>query len=59
MVACEVDGDVKENMITMQASFIQGFKYGVDRVSKINIWGVKVKTKIGPNIREKDKTKYK
>jgi len=40
-------------MVTMQASFIQGFKDGVDRVSKRNIVGAKVKTKIGPNIREK------
>ena len=53
VVAWDVDSDVKENMVTMQASVIQGFKDCVDRVWKRNIWAVKVKTKTGPNIREK------
>jgi len=32
VVAWDVDSDVKENMVTMQASVIQGFKDCVDRV---------------------------
>jgi len=43
VVVWEVDNDVKENMVIMQASLIPGFKDSVDRVSKRNIGGVKVK----------------
>jgi len=39
-----VDNDVKEDVVTMQASFIPEFKDSLNRVSKRNIGSVNVKT---------------